>query len=120
MGTYDVEVEYKVEFELIGVHNEGVRGVHTLIDSISKHDVSLADGKMDDLIMSGLDLDVMLAEDIIQGYLARLIGVACLSEYGIWSELKREDDGVYRLGNISVAIGDATSRIKRDNREVTA
>lgn len=120
MGTYDVEVEYKVEFELIGVHNEGVSGVHTLIDSISKHDVSLADGNMDDLIMSGLDLDVMLAEDIIQGYLARLIGVACLSEYGIWSELKREDDGVYRLGNISVAIGDATSRIKRDNREVPA
>lgn len=119
MGIHSVEVEYKVDYELIGVRSDNITAVHTLIDSISKHDISLADGKMDDLIMSGRDLDFILAEDIIKSYLTRLIGIECLSEFGVWSELKREDDGIYRLGNISVAIGDATSRIKRDNREVT-
>lgn len=115
MHAKGIEVEYSVDFELVGFNDEVVGGKHTLIDSISHHDVSLVNGELSELIMGGIELDVMLAEDAIRSYLTRIIGVDCLDDYAVWSALNREDDGMYRLGNISISIGDATARLLTAN-----
>lgn len=119
MRRNGVEVEYNVNYELIGFNDEVVNGEHITIDSLSASDVSIMKDELGDVIMSGIALDEILAEEIIRTYFDRVIGVSCIDESALWSALERQEDGIYRLGNISVSLGDATGRILDDKREVT-
>lgn len=111
MRRNGVEVEYKVNYELIGFNDEVVNGEHITIDSLSASDISIMKDEMGDVIMSGIALDEILAEEIIRTYFDRMIGVCCIDDYAIWSALERQEDGIYRLGNVSVSLSDATGRI---------
>lgn len=119
MRRNGVEVEYKVNYELIGFNDEVVNGEHITIDSLSASDVSIMKEEMGDVIMSGIALDEILAEEIIRTYFDRVIGVSCIDESALWSALERQEDGIYRLGNVSVSLSDATGRILEDKKEVT-
>lgn len=113
-------IRSKVNYELIGFNGEVVNGEHITIDSLSASDISIMKDELGDVIMSGIALDEILAEEIIRTYFDRVIGLSCIDESALWSALERQEDGIYRLGNVNVSLSDATGRILSGKEMVNA
>ncbi len=111
-----IKIEYRVGYVLGGFNDEEVESEHVMVDNVSTYDLD----SDSDVIMSGAELDYLLAEEIIRTYLRAKIGADVISDTAILSELKYHGEAMYAVGRISVAIGDPVARILGQDEEVTA
>lgn len=108
-----INVEYRVGYVLSGFNDEVVESEHVMVDTVSDYD----DGNT---IMSGSELDYLLAEEIIRAYLLDKIGANVVGDKAILSALTSYGDAMYAVGKLTVAIGDPVARVLGQNDEVTA
>ena len=108
-----INVEYRVGYVLSGFNDEVVESEHVMVDPVSDYD----DGSM---IMSGAELDYLLAEEIFRAYLLDKIGADVVGDTAILSALTSYGDAMYAVGKLTVAIGDPVARVLEQNDEVIA
>lgn len=108
-----ISIEYRVGYVLSGFNDEVVESEHVMVDTVSEYD----DG---DMIMSGAELDYLLAEDIIRTYLLAKIGADVVGDRAILSALTSYGEAMYAVGKLTVAVGDPVARVMGQNDEVSA